>query len=180
MTIKLPQNFVDKCHQVARTNTKELTRKCITCGCDKPLSEFYLQSYTGEPTNQCKTCINVKRSVVRHKAKHGKFISKERQRGMEEPDYSLKDWSDAMLHFGGVCPICGCKEGRAKKSKFDRDHIVPLSRGGKTVRNNIMPCCPKDNRARGNRNIFEWFRTQSTWTQEREDRIVAWMEQEGK
>ena len=177
MTIKLPQNFVDKCNTAARNNIAHKMRKCTCCGRLKPVGEFYTQSYTGIPTNQCKVCINTKRSVVRHKSKHGKFISKEKQRNFEKPDYDLKDWMDAMLHFGGECPICGCTEGRSKKAKFDRDHIIPLSKGGKTVRNNIMPCCPKDNRARGNRDIFEWFRTQPTWTQEREDRIVAWMNQ---
>ena len=151
---------------------------CSCCGEEKPETDFYRQSYTGERTNQCKDCINIKRSVQRHKAKHGKFISKEKCRGMvDHIDYALQDWLDAMIHFGGSCPICGVKEGKARKSKFDRDHIVPLSKGGKTVRSNIMPCCPACNRGRGNREIFTWFREQPTWTQEREDKIRAWMEQ---
>lgn len=150
---------------------------CSCCGQEKSVTEYYRQSYTGKFTDQCKTCINVKRSVTRHKAKHGKFISKERQRAMEEPDYKLKDWRDAMVHFGGVCPFCGKPEGRGKKEKFDRDHVIPESKGGKTVRNNIIPCCPKCNRGRGNRDVFDWFRRQDFWTQEREDKIRAWIEQ---
>lgn len=182
MTIKLPKDFVDKCNRAAsNSHAKEAKPKmqtCSCCGIEKPLDEFYKQSITGLPTGQCKTCINVKRSVVRHKAKHGKFISKERQRSMDEPNYSLDDWRDAMIHFGGQCPICGKVEGRAKKAKFDRDHIVPLSKGGKTVRSNIMPCCPTCNRGRGNKEMFEWFRQQPTWTREREMKIREWMYQE--
>lgn len=152
--------------------------ECKCCGKMLPEFDFGRQSYTGTRTSQCKNCMNIKRSVVRNKSKHGKFISKEKQRAMETPDYLLQDWQDAMIHFGGECPICGCKEGRAKASKFDRDHIIPVSKGGKTFRNNVMPCCRRDNRGRGNRDIFEWFRNQTTWTQAREDRIRAWMEQE--
>lgn len=153
-------------------------KTCIECGKTKPISEFYRQSYTGRVGNQCKVCINVKRSVQRHKDKHGKFISKEKRRNMvDSVDYTLKDWEDAMLHFGGRCPFCGVKEGRAKKERFDRDHVVAISRGGKTVRNNVIPCCPKCNRGRGNKDWKEWFRQQSTWSQEREDKIEEWINQ---
>ena len=58
-------------------------------------------------------------------------LSKEKSGSMiTHVEYTLQDWRDAMLHFGGECPICGCKEGRSKDSKFDRDHIIPLSKGG--------------------------------------------------
>ena len=150
---------------------------CSCCKQEKSVTEFYKQSYTDKLTDQCKTCINVKRSVQRNKQKHGKFISKERMRAMEEPDYLLKDWKDAMVHFGGECPFCGTKEGRGKKEKFDRDHVVPISKGGKTERRNVIPCCPKCNRGRGNKEVFEWFRKQTFWTQAREDKLRAWIEQ---
>ena len=151
------------------------TKVCSCCGVEKPLSEFYTQAYTGEPTNQCKTCINVKRAVMRHKDKHGKFVSKEKCRSMEEVDYELSDWRDAMLHFGGGCCYCGVAEGRARAAKFDREHFVPLSRGGKTVRSNIGPACRKCNRGRGNRKLFDWYYTQDFCTPERVNKIVEWI-----
>ena len=180
MTIKLPQNFVDKCNNVANNANEKKPRlqTCTCCGVEKPIDEFYTQSITGLPTGQCKVCINVKRGVIRHKAKHGKFLSKERQRSMEEPNYTLQDWRDAMVHFGGECCYCGVKEGRSKKTKFDREHLVPISKGGKTIRNNIACACPKCNRSRGNKNLIAWYREQPFWTQEREDRIMSWIYQE--
>lgn len=151
--------------------------ECTCCGELKPESEYYRQSYTGLRSNECKTCTNVKRAVIRNKARHGKFVSSEKRRSMvESVDYTLSDWRAAMLHFGGECPICGTKEGRSKKAKFDRDHIVPLSKGGKTERHNIMPCCSACNRSRGNKEIISWFKGRKSWTQQREDKIVAWME----
>ena len=151
------------------------TKTCSCCNTAKPLSEFYTQSYTQVLSNQCKTCINVKRSVERNKAKHGKFVSKEKIRGMEAVDYDLKDWRDAMLFFSGGCCYCGVKEGRAKADKFDREHLVPLSRGGKAVRVNIVPACRKCNRGRGNKKLFEWYRAQPFYSREAEEKIVKWM-----
>ena len=119
---------------------------CSCCGQEKFEYEFYRQSYTGQLEKQCKTCINVKRSVQRHKAKYGKFISKEKQRSMtQDIKYFLTDWKDAMIHFGGGCAWCDTKEGRARKSKHERDHVIPVSKGGKTIRNNIVPSCAKCN-----------------------------------
>lgn len=149
--------------------------ECSCCHKMKPESEFYRQSYTNELTSQCKTCINVKRSVQRHKAKHGKFVSKEKCRGMEDVNYDLGDWRDAMLHFGGCCAYCGKPEGRAKADKHDREHFVPLSRGGRTTRENIGPACRKCNRGRGNKPLFEWYRKQPFWTAEREEKIRQWI-----
>lgn len=152
-------------------------RVCSCCGEAKNPCEFYTQSVTGLPTNQCKDCIKIKKRVERAKSKHGKFVSKEKCRGMEPVCYSLIDWRDAMIHFGGKCCYCGCSEGRAKADKFDREHLVPVSRGGKTVRNNIVPSCRRCNRGRGNRPLVEWFREQSFWTADRERRIREWINQ---
>ena len=151
------------------------TQICSCCGKEKPLCDFYVQSYTGIPMGQCKQCISIKRRVVRGKQKHSKFVSKEKIRAMEDIDYELNDWRDAMLHFEGRCCYCGKPEGRARADKFDREHLVPLSRGGKAVRENIVPACRTCNRGRGNRPLFPWFREQKFWTQERENNIVLWI-----
>lgn len=149
--------------------------KCITCGEEKPEVDFYTQAYVGTRTAQCRCCINIKRSVVRSKAKHGKFISKERQRGMEEPDFTLHDWKAAMLYFRGSCVYCGEPEVRTKKGRFDREHLIPISRGGKTDKKNIVPSCPRCNRSRGNKKLFVWFREQPFYNKEREDKIRNWI-----
>lgn len=149
---------------------------CTCCGVAKTESEFYRESYTNHRTNQCKECINIKRRVQRGRAKHGKFVSKEKIRGMENPDYRLDDWLAAMLHFRGACAFCGKPEGRAKKAKLDRDHLVPISKGGKTTRNNIVPACTRCNRGRGNKEWQDWFPEQPFYSMEREIKLVEWQE----
>jgi len=153
--------------------------ECNCCGESKPESEFYKESYTNQRTKQCKACINIKRSVQRSKAKHGKFVSKEKIRGMEAPKYVLQDWQQAMLHFRGACAFCGKVEGRGRKDKLDRDHLLAISQGGKTVRDNIVPACTKCNRGRGNRMWRDWYPLQAGFTEERARRIEAWERQEG-
>lgn len=153
------------------------TQVCACCGVEKPVTEFYAQSITGLPSAQCKECVNIKRSVVRNKRRHNKFVSKEKSRTGDTPDLSLTDWRDCMLFFRGSCAYCGAHEGRAKDAKLDRDHLVPVSHGGKTVRNNIVPACRKCNRGRGNREWRSWFRTQEFYSVENEQRIDAWAQE---
>lgn len=148
--------------------------ECSCCGELKVEADFYRESYTDRRTNQCKECINIKRRVQRHKSKHGKFISKEKIRGMEQPDFTLTDWREAMLHFRGSCAFCGKPEGRSRADKLDRDHLLAISRGGKTVRGNVIPACRVCNRGRGNRHWREWYQKQPFYTVERAQRLIDW------
>lgn len=158
-----------------RLTYKPPTQKCSCCGQVKPVTEFYRQSYTGAPAHQCKECTRIKKNVQRNRQKHNKFVSKEKVRSCGEvPTLTLQDWKDAMLWFHGACAFCGKPEGRSKESKMDRDHLVPLSMGGKAERSNIIPACRKCNRGRGNREWRTWLRAQEFYTSEREQRIAIW------
>ena len=42
----------------------------------------------------------------------------------------------------GFCHYCGKK---FKSNKLTMDHVVPLSRGGKSTKGNIVPCCKECN-----------------------------------
>ena len=148
---------------------------CTCCGKSKPIGDFDKQSYTGLPTKQCTDCIRIKKKVTRDKRRHSKFVSKEKRRGMEEIDYDIKHWRDVMVFFGGRCAYCGQPDYKA--SKLERDHLVPLSKGGKTTRINIVPSCSHCNRSRGNKEWRSWFRERDHYTYEREMRLDAWINQ---
>ena len=47
------------------------------------------------------------------------------------------DWWRARLQKG-VCHYCGKRVGA---ESLTMDHVVPLARGGRSVRSNIVPCC---------------------------------------
>lgn len=148
--------------------------KCTCCKEEKPICDFYKEAYTGLPTKQCKKCIDIKRKVQREKRQHNKFVAKERCREIEDIEYSISSWCAAMLFFRGGCAFCSKTEGRSKKERFDRDHLIPISKGGKTTKENIVPACKKCNRGRGNKDWKEWFREQDFWTKKQEEKIKEW------
>ena len=47
------------------------------------------------------------------------------------------DWWRAQLQKG-VCHYCGRHVGAAN---LTMDHVIPVARGGKSVRSNCVPCC---------------------------------------
>lgn len=55
---------------------------------------------------------------------------------------------NVWLRDGGCCQYCG---NHCARNEFTYDHVIPRSRGGKTVFNNVVVCCLADNQRKGNR-----------------------------
>lgn len=53
----------------------------------------------------------------------------------------------------GVCHWCGL---RVSAKELTMDHIVPISRGGKTAKNNVVPCCKTCNNQKKQLLPMEW------------------------
>lgn len=53
----------------------------------------------------------------------------------------------------GICFYC---EERFKPSELTMDHLVPLVRGGKSKKGNLVPSCKECNNKKKNRLAFEW------------------------
>ena len=51
------------------------------------------------------------------------------------------DWWRAQLQKG-VCHYCGQQVGA---ENLTMDHVIPVARGGKSVRSNCVPCCKECN-----------------------------------
>ena len=62
------------------------------------------------------------------------YIKREREKAR-----SLRktDWWRALLQKG-VCHYCGREVGA---DALTMDHVIPLARGGKSVKSNVVPCC---------------------------------------
>jgi 5-methylcytosine-specific restriction enzyme A len=54
---------------------------------------------------------------------------------------------------GGICHYCG-KEVGARA--LTMDHVVPIVRGGRSNRGNVVPACRACNAAKKHRLAFEW------------------------
>lgn len=50
--------------------------------------------------------------------------------------HSLREWRVLVAAWGGRCAYCGVKPKR-----LTRDHMIPLSRGGANLIDNILPAC---------------------------------------
>ena len=61
-------------------------------------------------------------------------IAKERAKARE---LRRTNWWQAQIQKG-VCHYCS---GKFPPSELTMDHIVPLSRGGRSTKGNIVPCC---------------------------------------
>ena len=65
-------------------------------------------------------------------------IAKERAKARE---LRRTNWWRALLQKG-ICHYCGKK---FPASELTMDHVVPLSRGGRSTKGNIVPCCKNCN-----------------------------------
>jgi 5-methylcytosine-specific restriction endonuclease McrA len=53
----------------------------------------------------------------------------------------------------GICHYCG---RRISPKELTMDHIVPISRGGKSSKGNVVPCCKECNNAKKQLLPIEW------------------------
>ncbi len=53
----------------------------------------------------------------------------------------------------GICTYC---QERFKPSELTMDHRVPMIRGGRSTKQNLVPCCKECNNKKKHRLAFEW------------------------
>lgn len=58
-------------------------------------------------------------------------------RNQRSHSLSINDWNFAINWFDGKCAYCGIEP----KSTMQKDHFIPVARGGYTVSDNIVPAC---------------------------------------
>jgi 5-methylcytosine-specific restriction endonuclease McrA len=74
-----------------------------------------------------------------------------RERGKARELRESQWWKRRLAR--GKCHYCG----RAFPPRgLTMDHVVPVSRGGKTIRGNVVPCCKECNNAKKQLLPMEW------------------------
>lgn len=104
-------------------------------------------------------------------------ISDDRQKKRHSGDVALtqKEWEFCLKYFGYRC--CYCDESisgidpKSKRSKATKDHIVPLEKGGKMDRFNIVPACQKCNSAKNINDMKTWYKKQKFYQEYRLKKI---------
>jgi len=84
------------------------------------------------------------------KAKHNAKIQKYKNRAILSilEHHSDKEWLELLKKNKGKCVDCKTTEN------IEKDHIIPLSRGGNDLISNILPRCRRCNSKKGNRTPY--------------------------
>ena len=104
--------------------------------------------------------------------KHEDFLHSQYRRGAKQVHYTLQDWKDCVVYFGGECAYCGATP--RKNERLTKDHLVPICNDGGTTPENIIPSCAKCNSSKGSEDFKDWFMKQQFFSQERLNRIFKW------
>lgn len=151
-------------------------KRCVFCGEFKLLAEFPKNGVDADGVPQfrddCKVCYNIRRRENRTKKRHSDFIGGMKRRGEESPEFSHQEWKECVIFFGGECAYCG---GTPRKGqRLTRDHLEPVSVGGRTIQSNIVPACSSCNSSKGAEDFKDWFMKQPFFSQERLNKIFKW------
>jgi len=65
-----------------------------------------------------------------------------------ENTLTARQWQEILEEYGRACVYCG-----ATDVKLTKDHVVPLSKGGKNVKENVVPACRSCNAKKHNKII---------------------------
>ena len=71
-------------------------------------------------------------------------------------------------YFNHECVYCGAIADSL-------DHAKPKVKGGKTVTSNLVASCKPCNQDKGSKELFDWYRSRSSWTECREKAIASWL-----
>lgn len=67
---------------------------------------------------------------------------------------STSQWLDTIHAFNSECAYCGSRK------RLTMDHVVPVSKGGKTTLDNIIPACTRCNSSKQAADMVEWYTKQ--------------------
>ncbi len=91
--------------------------------------------------------------------------SKRRARkSMAGGSFTAYEWNKKILEYAGRCAYCGDIENNPTQ-----DHVIPISRGGSSKIDNIVPACKRCNSSKGSKTLQEW---KSKWNQHSSKRLM--------
>jgi 5-methylcytosine-specific restriction endonuclease McrA len=123
--------------------------RCIDCGETK--------SRVGK---RCRSCLDLINKGENHPNWKGgielKLVSNRNYRALKKNavgTFSLEEWVLLKVQYGNKCPRCNKNE---PDIKLTVDHIIPLSKGGSNLIENIQPLCVSCNSYKSNRYIVKY------------------------
>ena len=90
---------------------------------------------------------------------------------------SEEEWNNAKEYFKNkegewCCAYCG-----EPHEQLEKDHVIPLSRGGKATYRNIVPSCKKCNVTKNDKEFLIWYLGSTVYDTERLNKILSYINQ---
>lgn len=79
-------------------------------------------------------------------------------------------WNACLKYFNNSCAYCG------DNSNFlEKEHFIPLTKGGKLDSTNTIPACKKCNSSKSNKDFIVWFPQQKHFSNKSQDKIINYL-----
>ncbi len=82
---------------------------------------------------------------------------------------SASVWLTCLAFFNGECAYCGCTH-----EKLTGDHLIPRSKGGESIPENIVPACSACNSEKADKEWRDYLMSKDNFSQARLNRIFNW------
>lgn len=108
----------------------------------------------------------------REKVREWSLIRQKRRQALKRKLLStltLEQWKECLSFFNNCCAYCG-----SEVELLEQEHVIPLSKGGCYIKENIVPACHSCNASKGNKDMEPWYREQPFFSEERLKRIYEW------
>lgn len=121
---------------------KPVASKCLTCKQAIPDGKQATAIYC---TRVCKLRANRKH--------HSNNRDGQKRSNNGYVPFTDAEWVRMKNRFNHCCAYCG-----KKPKRLEKDHVVPLSRGGRHAIANIVPACRRCNQQKKDKFLVEWRR----------------------
>ena len=175
--------WCSSCKQVKRVgdfhkNGHTLRSFCKKCECTRSLTSKEATGYYRRPD------VRKRRNEDSRLCKRAKYLYDEEYRTAElvrchnrraaaTGSLTTEEWLAACEAFDLRCAYCG------STCKLTMDHVVPVSNGGVTEADNIVPACQSCNSSKQNKDIIEWYTAQPFYSKSRLEIILKFTKKGG-
>lgn len=106
----------------------------------------------------------------RNKIKSRNKLQKFRRRGCRIGSYTKEEWNECLEFFNYKDAYTGLD-----MKTISRDHVIPISKGGTSYINNLVPCGKEVNTSKRDKELFEWYSKQEYFDWNRYIKICLWI-----
>jgi hypothetical protein len=85
-------------------------------------------------------------------------------------DFSPDDWDACLDYFDNSCAYCG-----EKSDRLEKEHFIPVSKGGAYTKDNIIPSCKSCNVSKHAHDFLDWYPSRSYYNEEKERNILIYL-----